>query len=337
MEGIEFQILFRYLNRTESSLVIPKIVKDEVLARYRDRIQKQQQKLVNALSALRGLCFRVQLPNFPIIEIESEVAALQAILLNPQLVDILEISGNKESPRRWQNVSSVSTGDYSAISVHELVRRATYRVKPANDEGEEFRDVILWLMALSYAKEKGREVALITNDDHFYESKDSRVLHPQLKDELTREEVVLRVYSSIGEFLKADISSKPIDEAWVDRYLGVERAKEIESLLEEAVASYLDMGWRSRSEVTSLGKTVLEFKRGKLYSLGPESQYAELQYEGRAMFAIGPYVFTKAPPFNPKDYSLENVTVSADFVISVWIVAGRIAGIGLAKATLNRQ
>jgi hypothetical protein len=77
--------------------------------------------------------------------------------------------------------------------------------------------------------------------------------------------------------------------------------------------------------------------RGKLYSLPPKSQYAELEYERRAMFAIGPYVFTKAPPFNPKDYSLENVTVSADFVISVWIVAGRIAGVGLAKAAMNRQ
>jgi hypothetical protein len=29
--------------------------------------------------------------------------------------------------------------------------------------------------------------------------------------------------------------------------------------------------------------------------------------------------------------------VSGDFVISVWIVERRIAGIGLAKAVLNRQ
>jgi hypothetical protein len=105
--------------------------------------------------------------------------------------------------------------------------------------------------------------------------------------------------------LKADLSSRPIDEAWVDKYLGVERAKEISALLEETMASYLDLGWRSRSEVTSLGKTVLEFKRGKLYSLPPKSQYAELEYEGRAMFAIGPYVFTKARPLIPRTTHLK--------------------------------
>jgi|GEM_PF-4373660 len=331
MEGTEFQILFRYLRRTGSCFVIPKIVKDEVLARYPELVQKQQQKLVSALSALKGLCFCAQLPKLPVVEIESEVAAFRARLLTPTLVDILEVSGNSVAPKQWQYVSSISTGDYSAITVEELARRGINRVKPASSSGEEFRDVILWLMVLNYGKEKGQQVALISEDGDFFESKNSNNLHAQLGDEARREGVEVKVYRSIGDFFKAASPSEPIEDPWIRTYVTSNLTTEIESLLEKAVASYLEIGWRSRSEVTSLGDASPKFKKGMLYNLAPDSQYAELEYEGTATFAIGPYVFTKAPPFNPKDYKLDDVRVHADFVVSLWIVGGQIASTGLEK------
>ena len=52
--------------------------------------------------------------------------------------------------------------------------------------------------------------------------------------------------------------------------------------------------------MTPLGDSVTEFKSGMTYSLATDSQYAELECEGTGTFAVGPHVFTRAPPFNPR-------------------------------------
>jgi hypothetical protein len=65
MYGNRMQSLFRYLLRTQSSLVIPKIVWDEVFARYAGRIQNEHSKLISILSNLHGISFHMQLPSVP--------------------------------------------------------------------------------------------------------------------------------------------------------------------------------------------------------------------------------------------------------------------------------
>src|SRR4051812_801783 len=90
MQGSKFQILFRYLRRTSSSLVIPKMVRDEVLARYPERIQKSREKLIDALSVLRSVCFRAQLPNIPEIDVSKEMSAFQDQLAKPLLTVVSE-------------------------------------------------------------------------------------------------------------------------------------------------------------------------------------------------------------------------------------------------------
>jgi hypothetical protein len=167
-------------------------------------------------------------------------------------------------------VPSVSTGDYSIISVEELARRGINRVRPADDKGEELRDVILWLMAISYAKDKSREVALISKDGHFFDS--NNAMHPQLKDELTTQAVKIHVYRGIEQFFKVDSPSNRIGMEWIESHLGSDSSKKIEKAFEGRVAYYLDSDWRSRSQVAALADTVSTFKKGRLYDIAPESQ-----------------------------------------------------------------
>jgi hypothetical protein len=321
MRGSKFQVLFRYLRQTDSSLVIPKVVRDEVIARYPERIQKAKERLIDALSALESLCFRAQLPNIPELDVPIELAAFQEQLLNPLVTAVSETFESGIAPKTWRYVPSVSTGDYSTIQVEELARRGINRVRPASDKGEEFRDGILWLMALRYAKEKGREVALISKDGHFFDSNKS--MHPQLKEEINREAVKIHVYWGVEDFFKLDSPSSRIGPEWIEKHLG-DRSKEVQSVFEGAVADYLDSSWRSRSEVTPSGETLSHFKKGRLYNIAPDSQYVELEYEGQTKFAIGPYVFTKAPPFDPKGFPLTDVEVQAEFVVSGWVVDNRV-------------
>lgn len=321
MQGSKVQVLLRYLRQTNSSLVIPKIVGDEVLARYPERIQKAKEKLFDALSTLRSLCFRAQLPNVPELDVSVEIAAFQEQLRNPLLTAVSEIFESGISPKISQYVPSVSTGDYSKIKVEELARRGINRVRPASDRGEEFRDVILWLMALNYAKEKGRDVALISKDGHFFDS--NKAMHPDLKEDMNSEAVNIHVHWGIEDFFKFDSPSNRIAPEWIEKHLG-SRSKDVEVAFEAAVVYYLDSGWRSRSEVTSLHETTSQFKSGRLYDIPPNSQYVELKYEGSAKFAIGPYVFTKAPPFDPKGFVLTDVELKAEFVVSGWVVDDRV-------------
>jgi hypothetical protein len=272
------------------------------------------------------------LPPIPELDVKQEMACLQGRLSKPTLVEIFEVSENRVQPKMMRYLSVLNLDDYSAISVEELVKRGVNRLKPASSTGEQLRDVMLWLVTLSYAKKKADEIGFITSDGDFFESND---LHPQLRDELTREGVKIRVARSIEDFLKVGSPSQSIGKTWIQKYVGVEETKKIELIFEKAIASYLDSGWRSRSEVTSLGETTWTFKNGTLYSLAPDSHYAELEYDGTAMFAIGPHVFTHAPPFNSKDYALEDVQVNANFVISAWVIAEKITSFELEKMIIR--
>jgi PIN domain len=321
MYGNRMQSLFRYLLRTQSSLVIPIIVWDEVLARYAVRIQNEHSKLINILATLHGISFSMQLPSVPPLDLQQQVGYLEGRLLHPELIQISE-DFEKPSPRMWHPVQCVRTGNYSAISTQELSRRANNRVKPANEAGEQFRDVILWLMSINYAKEKSREVALISKDGHFFNG--NNTLHPDLKAETVQEQVTIHAFRSIEDLFKTIAPSKPLDQPILE-FLQTEESKaDIGAAFDEAIVSYLNIGWRSRSEVTPLGDSVTEFKRGVTYSLATDSQYAELECEGTGTFAVGPYVFTKAPPFNPRDYTLTDTQVRAAFVVSGWIREKRV-------------
>jgi len=321
MYGNKMQFLFRYLLRTQSSLVIPKVVWDEVLARYADRIQDEHRNLIKTLSRLHGMYFDMQLPSVPPLDLQQQRKYLEVRLLHPELILIRE-DFDKSSPRLWKQVPCVQTGNYSAISTEELTTRAINRVKPATEAGEQFRDVILWLMSINYAKEKNREVALISKDGHFFDGNNN--LHPDLKAETVREQVTIHVYRSIEDLFKSIEPSNPLGQPILE-FLQTEEAKtRIGAAFDEAIVSYLNIGWRSRSEVTPLGDSVTEFKRGVTYSLAPDSQYAELECEGTGTFSVGPFVFTKAPPFNPRDYSLTDTRVSAAFAVSGWIREQRV-------------
>ena len=77
MYGNRMQSLFRYLLRTQSSLVIPIIVWDEVLARYAARIQSEHNKLINTLATLHGISFSLQLPSVPPLDLQQQVGYLE--------------------------------------------------------------------------------------------------------------------------------------------------------------------------------------------------------------------------------------------------------------------
>lgn len=131
----QFAELLIYLRRTGSRLVIPEMTYNEVVARYGERLTAVAKAARDAWSTLQQVGMQERM-DFLEPDIKSELAALGELLHHPA-----------------QGVQTVMHTDYSGVDVKQVVRRGIGRVRPANDKGEELRDVILWLIVLRYAKQ----------------------------------------------------------------------------------------------------------------------------------------------------------------------------------------
>ena len=150
MTGARFQSLLDYLRRTGSALVIPRIVRDEVPARYEDELKSEYSGAVASLNKLRKRAFELRLPEqLPEPDMGEEVRRLEQKLLAP-----------------GAGVASALLSDYSDISLEEVARRGVLRRKPASPKGEELRDVMVWLATVAYAKRR-HKVGFISLDGGF--------------------------------------------------------------------------------------------------------------------------------------------------------------------------
>jgi hypothetical protein len=58
--------------------------------------------------------------------------------------------------------------DVNGVDVNEVFLSGVKRRRPANKDGEELRDVIIWLIALQYADKEKKQIALVSNDGGFW-------------------------------------------------------------------------------------------------------------------------------------------------------------------------
>jgi hypothetical protein len=254
MQSVRFQTLLAYLRKTQSRLLIPKIVWDEVIARYPERISGPHSKAANDLKGLRNLLLATKVPEIGKLEMEKEVSALKRKMKKP-------------SP----HVRALILNNFSDVSVEEIARRGIARVPPANPKGEELRDVMIWLMMLGYAKNSGEDVAFISHDEHFRENDD---LHPKLRDDLEEGKIKLHFYKGIDDFIKAHAPSP--------RNLTEEEAFQLRSrqvvldTFEIEARRFFPRYWGSETEV-DISDRKMQFVRAALYDVGGGSQFGEME------------------------------------------------------------
>src|SRR5262249_32058123 len=144
MAGNRLLSLFDYLRRVGSSLVLTQLVFDEVSAKYSDRLNNAARKLDDAAETVAKLCFSSR-KDHPRPDFAGELKTLQHRLKAPS-----------------EKVNTVFLDNYSEISLADVMRRGIQRIRPANSEGEELRDVTIWLWAMRYAKETKSDLAFIS-------------------------------------------------------------------------------------------------------------------------------------------------------------------------------
>jgi hypothetical protein len=257
-ESPQFGELLAYLRRTGSKLVIPSMVTLEVTERYKESLRSSLKTAFRSWGSLAKIRMSPH-PEFPNIDLDQEVQKLKEHLL-----------------RVSSGIQTVQWSDVSGIDVNEIARRGTKRLRPANQNGEELRDVILWLTVLQYARKTNQEIVFISDDHGFRQAADKDDLHSELVEEIATAKLPIHFYRDISAFLTShSLSQEPIGGDWVLRYVNSEYlANEI---IKAISRTETNQGLSSEVSIETL-----EFSSGDSYQISGESRYVELEYSGRA-------------------------------------------------------
>lgn len=277
-----FEGLFAYLRRTGNHLVIPEVVFQEVLARHKDRLSDSIDRANSSWNNVRHWQLSDGV-NLPEVDVDAASKALFARL---------------NQPTKW--VKSIRYDNSSKITPMDVALRGINRLKPASAEGEQLRDVLLWMQLLEYAQESDREIAFITQNKKDFCGKDGSGLHPDLVQECAKLGIKVHFYFDIVEFLREhSLAQSPFSES---------------QLPPELTFTALDskLAFNVANERTTHGYPdefrVLEiaFKSGTLFKISEVTSIAELSYAGKVMCKFKQPLYTQVllQPFPQQPASL---------------------------------
>ena len=280
MRSADFESLFDYLRKMGSELIIPRIVFDEALARFPEKLSERYDKARAALGSLNTTCVSPLTPPVPDLDIAKETERYRSFLS----------SGFREGSALPVRVLS----DYSGIDVREVAERGILRKAPSDVNGEQLRDVMVWLVSKSHCEASKAPTVFISCDKAFLNKEQARI-KDDLAQELASELIELHVYPSIKDFLKS-VATKTIalSKEWTARYINIAQLEEIFKQNAPRIASGV---WHGERTVTVLGFEI-EVPTGKLYDVGPGAQLAEVEVTGQLTLRISDW------PYPPPEASL---------------------------------
>ncbi len=258
-----------YLECNHEKVKIPKIVLLEIQALFSRDIKEKQKKLKNAISDLNFL-IKITRPecdmrineNYHSEELSIEYVDFISKALNIQPNDIVN----------WKP-------DY----LDEVVDRATKRVRPMSDNGQEFRDCILWLTILdiAYDTEEKSLIFISNNSKQFgYDGK----LFDDLRIEAENREVTIKYYCSIDDFLKShSIENSDVTKEWIIQHISNKSLKEeiIHKLISEnfyPIIKWLQNNHHYPTCFFSLDQIKIEYLHHFLYPQKDETKFLSVDY-----------------------------------------------------------
>ena len=183
MNSFKFKILFDFLKKTESKIVVPQIIYQEIDALYRREIEEK------------------------ISRIEKSRDFLKKILVGGLKQDI-ELNINGEVKKYFTyfkerlKIGEKNIIPYQDNYLDETVKRALFRIKPCSEKGEEFRDTLLWLTLLDIASSTDdKRVIFISKNVREFASKDGK-LDTYLFEDAKKRGVTIKYYKSLDDFIK---------------------------------------------------------------------------------------------------------------------------------------
>jgi hypothetical protein len=259
MESIRFKNLFDYLRRTKSSLVFPMLVVEETVSKYRSQLEAQTKKARKEVEQLNRLLIgkddRIR------IDIQSRYAVRQ-------------MRQKFRAPAK--GVSVRFHAKTAEIDVSEVFMRGVKRRRPASDDGEELRDVIIWMIVLQFAKTENKPVAFISADNGFWADAE---VHEHIRSDIEGSKVDVSIFRTIDDFVKASAPAPTsVDSEAVSKFFDISTLSETILAATRKALPVGKLGFRP----IAMRNTRLQaptLSAGTLYEIDADTKLAELSYD----------------------------------------------------------
>jgi PIN domain len=251
-----FANFFDYVRRTRSSILLPALVRDEVVQKHREKLTIQLSRVEKELKELRR--YTMDDVTFHAPYLKGETNDLKALLRRPS-----------------KSVRTKFLASMDGVDLKEIVRRGINRVPPASESGEELRDVILWLITLDHAKSTSRPTAFVTADAGFWEADKPK---GQILQDIDSAKVDIRLYKDLAEFTRDNaLVSEPVTYAWIDAHLS---GATLEEMIAGPLRDSLKASRRVTGDIQKVTSTQIRFVDGSIYKIDARTDFAELRYRG---------------------------------------------------------
>jgi hypothetical protein len=204
LESPEWAALDRYAGRNDIEILIPKIVIEEVLNRFRESLEKKYKSYVESRRRIMELAGK---------KAEDDVSDkdIQEILKNHQQRLTYRFS------RRGYRIL-----DYPSMQHVDMVRRALGRVKPFAPDGRGYRDALIWYSIIEEMRRDPTEALFVTENTKDFASGqgDNATLHLALARDLAENNLPPR---AVGLVTSLDALIRTHLETYVERMSAIER------------------------------------------------------------------------------------------------------------------
>ena len=247
MNSVGFSLLFDYLKKTGSRLLMPLIVYQELGGIYRSKLDERLKAYERASKSLEKTLVDVQLSSLT-VDVPSEVEKYL------------------EFVKKRLRVHDKNIIPFREHYLNELVTRAIARHKPFSEKGEEFRDALLWLTVLDIARKAEEEtLAFISNDTKAFGQNDQ--LHEALHHEAKATGKQVNFYNSIMKFIESHATQvEYITPSWLFSAINFETYSDV---VTERLREYLER--LEELDLRHRGWEGLEFT-GYLCATGPVTE-----------------------------------------------------------------
>lgn len=196
-ENIE--IILDYLDKTNSSVILPKIVIEEIKNLYGKNITEKLSTYEKAETKLKSVL------------VNSLEFAKITVDLEKESNDYIKFVMEKLKVKEEQIIK------YKNEYLPELVNRAVNKLKPLGENGQQFRDGLLWLTTMDYAETvENKEIIFISSNTKDFASNSSGRLDEQLQKELDERGIRIHFYKDIESFVKNHASKIDfINKEWI--------------------------------------------------------------------------------------------------------------------------
>ena len=193
LRSSEYEVILDYLKKTDSSIVLPQIILDEIKGLYARTLSERHAKLNSHIQNFNLIVTDSSKHiEKPVIDFDDETQKYEKYL-----IDKLKVKSSKIIPLNNEHLP-------------DIVKRATSRLKPCGDDGQGFRDSIIWLTLKDYCKKcHEKQVIFISNNDSDFGSGSRNELHPTLKAECDNDSIKVNYFNTIKDFI--DNHSTKID------------------------------------------------------------------------------------------------------------------------------